>query len=214
MVMTVARARMVRPSRSLMPMTFCRSPVIFFGRADVHDFGLLDEEIGLRLEHFAHFYAVLLLVALRAGRPDGRAARSVEQAELDADGVGDFAHDAAEGVDFAHKMALGDAADGRIAGHLRDEIEVQREEGGAQAHARGGDGGFAAGMSGSDDDDIVLFGEGHCPTPILKEPEQSACEGHGCGENLRQQEVSRSQIASQEIQTGSCLRREEKAMRP
>ena len=119
---------------------------------EVDDFGLLDEEIGLRLQHLAHLDAVLLLVALGAGRPDGGAAGGVEQAELDADGVGDFAHDAAEGVDFADEMALGDAADGGIAGHLRDEVEVEREEGGAQAHARGGDGGFAAGVSGADDE--------------------------------------------------------------
>ena len=158
-VMTVARARTVRPSRSLTPVI--RELECFVSKMNVHDFGLLDVEIGLRLEDFAHFYAVLLLVALRARRPHGGAARSVEQAELDADGVGDFAHDAAEGIDFAHKMALGDAADGRIAGHLRDEIEVQCEEGGAQAHARGSHGGFAAGMSGSDDDDIILFREGH-----------------------------------------------------
>ena len=90
----------------------------------IDDFGLLDVEAGLRLEHLAHFDAVLLLVALRARRPDGGTTRGVEQAELDADGIGDFAHDAAEGVDFADEVALGDAADGGVAGHLRDEVEV------------------------------------------------------------------------------------------
>src|SRR5580704_7756146 len=35
----------------------------------IDHFGLLDEEIRLRLEHFAHLDAVLLLVALRAWRP-------------------------------------------------------------------------------------------------------------------------------------------------
>ncbi len=123
---------------------------------------MLDVEVGLGLEDFAHLHAVLLLVALRARRPDGGAARGIEQAELDADGVGDFAHDAAEGVDFAHEMALGDAANGGVAGHLRDEVEVEREESGAQAHARGGHGGFAASVSGAYDDYVVLFGEGHC----------------------------------------------------
>ena len=61
--------------------------------------------------------------------------------------VGDFAHDAAEGVDFADEMAFGYAAYGGVAGHLRDEVEVEGEEGGAQAHARGGGGGFAAGVA-------------------------------------------------------------------
>ena len=31
----------------------------------------------------------------------------------------------------------------------------------AQAHARRGHGGFAAGVTGADDDDVVLFGEWH-----------------------------------------------------
>jgi hypothetical protein len=47
-----------------------------------------------------------------------------EETELDAAGVGDLAHDAAEGVDLADEMALGDAADGGIAGHLRDQVKV------------------------------------------------------------------------------------------
>jgi hypothetical protein len=58
-------------------------------------------------------------------------------------------------------MALGDAADGGIAGHLRDEVEVEGVERCTQAHARRSDGCLAAGVTGSNDDDVVLFGEGH-----------------------------------------------------
>ena len=58
-------------------------------------------------------------------------------------------------------MALGDAADGGIAGHLRDQVEVQGEERGAQAHAGRGDGGFAAGVSGADDGYVEVFCEAH-----------------------------------------------------
>ena len=93
-------------------------------------------------------------------------------------------------------MALGDAADGGVAGHLRDEVEIQREERRAQAHARRGDGRFAAGVSRADYDYFVLFGVCHVLTPILKEPEQSACEDHGCGETLRKYESSCGDIAS------------------
>ena len=77
---------------------------IFFGEQYVDDFGLLDEEAGLRLEHLAHLYAVLLLVALRAGRPHGGATRSIQQAELNADGVSDLTHDSAERIDFANEI--------------------------------------------------------------------------------------------------------------
>ncbi len=75
----------------------------------------------------------------------------VQQAELDADGVGDFAHDAAERVNLADEVAFGDASDGGVAGHLRDEVDVEGVEGGLEAHASAGDGGFAASVSGADD---------------------------------------------------------------
>ena len=118
-------------------------------------------EAGLGFEDLAHFDAVELLVALGAGAPDGGAAGGVEQAELDAYGIGDFAHDAAEGVDFADEVAFGHAADGGIAAHLGDEVEVHGDERGLEAHARGGHRGFAAGMACADHGDIVLFGKSH-----------------------------------------------------
>src|SRR4029077_16169190 len=114
-----------------------------------------------RFQDLAHFQAVGLLVALGARRPDGGTAGGVQQAELNADGVGDFAHNAAEGVDFADQVALGDATDGRIAGHLCDEVDVQGVESSPQAHAGGGHGGLASGVSSTDDDDVELFGELH-----------------------------------------------------
>ena len=128
---------------------------------DVDDFCLLDEEVWLRLQNFAHLDAILLLVALRSRRPDGGSARGIEQAKLNADRVGDFAHDAAQGVDFAHQVALGDSADRGIAGHLRDQVKIQREQCRAQAHARTRHGRFAACVAGADDDQIVLFGKSH-----------------------------------------------------
>ena len=58
-------------------------------------------------------------------------------------------------------MAFGDAADGGVTGHLRDEIEVEGEKGGAQTHARGRGCGFATGVASADDQDIELFRETH-----------------------------------------------------
>ena len=130
----------------------------------VDDLGLADVEAGLGFENFAHFDAIELLVALGAGAPDGGAAGGVEQTELDADGIGDLAHDAAQGVDFADQVALGDAADGRIAAHLGDQVHIHGDEGGLEAHARRGHGGLAAGVSRAHDHHIVLFSESH---PIL-----------------------------------------------
>src|SRR5947209_5580493 len=56
-------------------------------------------------------------------------------------------------------MSLGNTADCGVAGHLRDEIDVQREEGGFQPHASSGHCGLAACVTGAHHDDVELFGE-------------------------------------------------------
>ncbi len=138
-----------------------------FFQDDIDNFRLLDVEVRLGLQNFAHLDAVLLLVALRSRGPDGGPAGSIEQTELNADRVGDFAHHAAQRIDFAHQMTLGNSADRGIAGHLRDQVEIQRKQRGAQAHAGTRHGGFAACVAGADDDEIVLFREGHRPIDCI-----------------------------------------------
>src|SRR5258707_95699 len=80
-------------------------------------------------------------------------------AELDTYCVSDLAHDSPQGVHLAHQVALGDSAHGGVAGHLRDQIDVESKQGGLQPHAGGGHGGFAAGVSGADHHYVVLFAE-------------------------------------------------------
>ena len=146
--------------------------------------GLLDEEIGLALQHFAHLQAVLLLVTLGARRPYGRPPGGIEQAKLDSHRVRDFAHDSAQGIHFAHQMALGDPAHGGIARHLRYQVHVQREQGCLQPHAGRGHGSFASSVPGADDDHIVLFSEPqHCLISILQVKGISAapCRPCRCG---------------------------------
>jgi len=58
-------------------------------------------------------------------------------------------------------MSFGNASDGGIAGHLRDQVDVERVERGLQAHARGSHGGLAPGMTGADDNYVELFGKLH-----------------------------------------------------
>jgi hypothetical protein len=41
---------------------------------------------------------------------------------LDTHGVGHFAHYTAQRVDLTHQVALRDASNRRIAGHLRDQV--------------------------------------------------------------------------------------------
>ena len=85
---------------------------------------------------------------------------AVEQAELDAGGVGDAAHQAVEGIDLAHEVALAEAADGRIAGHLADGGEGVGDERRTRAHARSRGRGLAAGMAAAHNDHVEL-GFGH-----------------------------------------------------
>src|SRR5690242_9654370 len=60
-------------------------------------------------------------------------------------------------------MSLGNPAHRRIARHLRDQIDVQREQGCLQPHARTGHRGLASGMSSADNNNVEMFGElTHC----------------------------------------------------
>jgi len=58
-------------------------------------------------------------------------------------------------------MSFGNASDGGIAGHLRDQVDVERVERSPQAHACGSHGGLASGMTGADDNYVELFSELH-----------------------------------------------------
>src|SRR5205807_909989 len=119
----------------------CRAgmlPARYFVDNQVRNFGLLDLEICLRFQHLAHLQTIGLLVALGTWRPNGGPAGSVEQAKLDADGIRDFAHDAAERVYFADKMSFGNTSNGGVARHLCDEINVEGIKGGLQPHPRRG----------------------------------------------------------------------------
>ena len=93
---------------------------------------------------------------MRAGAPDRRATRGVEQTELDADRVCNLAHDAAERIDLADEVALGDAPNGWVAAHLGDQVKIKREQSSAQPQTCRRNSSFAAGVSGSDDGNVVL----------------------------------------------------------
>ncbi len=120
-------------------------------------FGLFDADIRFLLEDLAHASSIQLLVHLSARRPNGGSAAGVEQPELDAHRVGHFPHHPTQRVDFAHQVTLGNAADGGVAGHLRDQVQVHGDDGRLQTHSRGGAGGFTPGVTGADDNDVVAF---------------------------------------------------------
>src|SRR2546422_10479410 len=89
-----------------------------------------------------------LFRSLRPGRPDGGALGAIEHAELDRRAIGRPPHDTAEGVDLADHGALRDPADGGIAGHLTDGVEVGGKDENLRAPATAPDGRLRPGLAG------------------------------------------------------------------
>jgi hypothetical protein len=75
---------------------------------------------------------------------------------MDGSQIGDAAHLAAEGIDLLDQLALGQAADGGIAGHQGYGVQVDIEQQRFTAHARCGQSRFTARMAAADDDHIVI----------------------------------------------------------
>ncbi len=124
-----------------------------------HEFGdraLRKSEPRLTLEQRAHRASIQTAVTLRPRRPDRRPLRPIEHPELDAREIGGPPHDATKRVDLAHDRALCNPADGGIARHLTDRLEILREKQGAGAGTRGECGGFRARVATPDDDDVEV----------------------------------------------------------
>ena len=147
-VSTTAPAEISRPSANLTPQT---RP---FGDQQIVGLGFDDLEIRRGANCGLHGLRIELAVGLGARAAHGRAFAAVQDAELDAAGIGDAAHEAVQGIDFPHQMALAEAADGRIAGHGADGGESVRHQRRSRAHAGAGGRGFAAGVAAADDDDV------------------------------------------------------------
>ena len=82
---------------------------------------------------------------------------AVEHAIVDRGGVGGAAHQPVKGINLAHKMPLAQTADGRVATHGADGVQVERDERHACAHAGGNSGGLYAGMAAADHDDVKML---------------------------------------------------------
>jgi len=75
--------------------------------------------------------------------------------------IGGDRHRTAQGIDLLDEVALADAADGRIAAHLSQSLDVVREQQRLPAHTCGGQRGLGAGMASADHDDLECFVETH-----------------------------------------------------
>ena len=128
--------------------------------ARLHEKGLGDALAQLdargALHHATHLDLVGALVGLGSRGPHRRPAASVQHLELDAGPVDDPAHRAAERIDLAHQLALGQAADRGIAGHLGDGVEIAGQQHGIAAHPGGRERGFAARVARADDENVTV----------------------------------------------------------
>ncbi len=143
--------------------------------------GLLEQpQLRLVLQPPADRGLVEDAVGLRARGAHGRALAGVEDAELDATLVGGGRHGAAQRVHFFHQVALTDAADGGVAAHLAQRLDVVGQQQGRGAHARGGQCRLGTGMATANHDDVEFLGMGvrvHVSTHLNEKSRNCQCLG-------------------------------------
>ena len=87
--------------------------------------GLLEKlQIFLVFQHFTDSSFVQDAVGLRARGSHCRAFAGIQAAELNTGFIGGQRHCAAQCVEFAHKVAFADTADGGVARHLTEGFDV------------------------------------------------------------------------------------------
>ncbi len=91
---------------------------------DPGDDALPDLKAVLGLERSPHAFAIALAVGLAARGAHRGSLAQVQAPKLYAGLVGGLGHLAAERVDLAHEVPLGQPADGRIAAHLADGVPL------------------------------------------------------------------------------------------
>jgi hypothetical protein len=127
----------------------------------VDDFSLAKMKIGRGLERTAHLGAVSHPIRLRPWRLDCRSPGTIEQAKLNSGAIDNAAHYSAKRIDLPHEVSFRNSTDGGIAGHLPNEIEVQRDQSGFGAEARRSRRRFTARVAGADHDYIEYFIKRH-----------------------------------------------------
>ena len=121
--------------------------------------GLLEQrQVRLVFQHATNRGLVAHTIGLGTGCPYRGALAGVEHAKLDPAQVRRQSHGAAEGVDFLDQMTLADPADGGIAGHLAQGLDVVGQQQGLATHAGRGQGSFRSSMATADDDDVKAVG--------------------------------------------------------
>ena len=103
-----------------------------------------------------HVFVVTLAVSLHPQCVHCRAFALVEHPALQIGGIGCQTHHTAESIQFAYQRSFCRAADAGIAGHIADGVQTHGKHSCLCTQRRSGMGGFDTGMTGTDDDDIII----------------------------------------------------------
>ena len=127
-------------------------PVLNVGGNDLR---LMNVQVGGQLQRVFHPHVVALAVGLHAQAVYGGTLAAVEHPALQKGCIRRDAHQPAEGIDLAHKMPLGGAADGRVAGHIADKIQRKGKHSGFCPQNRRRVGSLNARVSRADYNNVV-----------------------------------------------------------
>ena len=124
---------------------------------DRFDSFLTECQILLQFDPILHFELICLFVGLRARAVHGWPFATVQHPEMNPGGVDHTTHFAAERIDFADNLSLGDSPDGRIAAHLCDGVAIHRQQCRFRPEPRRCEGGFGPRMTGTNHDHIEII---------------------------------------------------------
>jgi hypothetical protein len=85
---------------------------------------------------------------------NSRTLAGIEYPKLDSRTIGRPSHSATEGVNFLDQMTFANAANGGVAGHLAQRVDIVSEQQSLGTRARGGQGGLSSGVPSTYDNDI------------------------------------------------------------
>jgi hypothetical protein len=102
----------------------------------------------------SHCCAVDPAIGLKSGAVNGWTFASIEHPPMDAGAVRGARHQAVEHIQLADQVPFADSSNRWIAGHLTNVLAAERDKSDSRAAASRGCRRFAAGMTGTDDQDV------------------------------------------------------------
>src|SRR5262245_12204 len=126
---------------------------VFYQKA--FDTTLPEGEVLRGLDHPFHTLSIKSLVRLSTGSAHCWSLSCIQHTKLDAGFIYRLCHFPTQSIDFSHQMAFAYATDSRIAGHLADMGQIQREHKRLASQTGSSEGGFDSSMASADNNNIV-----------------------------------------------------------